>query len=152
MEEKRDRDAETAEEKTAEETPVSESETEKNQQEKPTANFGLLLLAGAYLVYTGYKLCKGVLSGDEDAGIGFLAAGIAFAVIGAGMLISAAKNAMRRSRAKKAALEEEMKNNPELQPEEQKRMSISERARLAEHLSEEEAALEEEDAIEKEQE
>ena len=41
-----------------------------------------MLLAGVYLVYTGYQLCKDVLTGVEGASVGFLAAGVAFLVIG----------------------------------------------------------------------
>ena len=43
-------------------------------------------------MYTGYRLCASVISGAEDSGVVFLAAGGIFVVIGAVLLIMAIRN------------------------------------------------------------
>lgn len=132
--------AETTEVKLPEEEQKEESETEDSRdQGLPGTSVGLMLLAGFYLVYTGYKLCSNVLSGEEGASWGFMVAGIAFLVIGAGMLFVSGKNLLRKNQAKKA---EEVEEKSEAQPEAEKaprQMSIAERARLAESVAEKEA-------------
>lgn len=132
--------AETTEVKLPEEEQKEESETEDSRNQGiPGTSVGLMLLAGFYLVYTGYKLCSNVLSGEEGASWGFMVAGIAFLVIGAGMLFVSGKNLLRKNQAKKA---EEVEEKSEAQPEAEKaprQMSIAERARLAESVAEKEA-------------
>ena len=132
--------AETTEVKLPEEEQKKESETEDSRdQGLPGTSVGLMLLAGFYLVYTGYKLCSNVLAGKEGASWGFMVAGIAFLVIGAGMLFVSGKNLLRKNQAKKA---EEVEEKSEAQPEAEKaprQMSIAERARLAESVAEKEA-------------
>lgn len=90
-------------------------------------------------MYTGYRLCASVISGAEDSGVGFLAAGGIFVVIGAVLLIMAIRNLAKagaqkheieEAAAKKAA--EEASQNPETVA--KKKMSIAERAHLAENL------------------
>ena len=63
-------------------------EVVENQEEtkSPNARYVLWILAGGYLLYTAYSLCKGFIAGEEGTSIGFLLAGIAFAVIGAGLV------------------------------------------------------------------
>ena len=98
-----------------------------------------MILAGCYLVYTGYRLCASVISGAEDSGVVFLAAGGIFVVIGAVLLIMAIRNLakagaqkheLEEAAAKKAA--EEASQNPKTVA--KKKMSIAERAHLAENL------------------
>ena len=90
-------------------------------------------------MYTGYRLCANVISGAEDSGVVFLAAGGIFVVIGAVLLIMAIRNLakagaqkheLEEAAAKKAA--EEASQNPETVA--KKKMSIAERAHLAENL------------------
>ena len=62
-----------------------------NKSRAPAGNFGLMLLAGVYLVIHRIPACKDVLTGVEGASVGFLAAGVAFLVIGGVIFIKAAK-------------------------------------------------------------
>ena len=114
---------------TSENSENASADSEPKKQERPAANFGLLLLAGVYLLYTGYK----------GASWGFFIAGAAFLIIGAGMLFVAAKTAKQRSDAKKAAAAEEEKEHPVEPVQEPKRMTIAERAKLAGNVAEKEA-------------
>ena len=61
-----------------------ETAEEKNsgQGNSSTRSSLLWIFAGGYLVYTGYRLCASVISGAEDSGVVFLAAGGIFVVIG----------------------------------------------------------------------
>ena len=120
-------------------TTSGEAPQEKKKQEVPTRSMILMILAGCYLVYTGYRLCASVISGAEDSGVVFLAAGGIFVVIGAVLLIMAIRNLakagaqkheLEEAAAKKAA--EEASQNPETVA--KKKMSIAERAHLAENL------------------
>lgn len=110
-----------------------------NQGNSSTRSSILWIFAGGYLVYTGYRLCKNVITGAEDASAGFLVAGGIFVVIGAVLLIMAIRNlakegaqkqALEEAAAKKAA--EEAAKDPETAT--KKNMSIAERAHLAENL------------------
>ena len=117
-------------------------EEEKQGQQTqgmPVRSYILMIMAGVYLVYTGYRLCASVISGEENSSVGFLAAGGIFAVIGAVLLIMAIRNLakagaqkheLEEAAAKKAA--EEASQNPETVA--KKNMSIAERAHLAENL------------------
>ena len=120
-------------------TTSGEAPQEKKKQEVPTRSMILMIQAGCYLVYTGYRLCASVISGAEDSGVVFLAAGGIFVVIGAVLLIMAIRNLakagaqkheLEEAAAKKAA--EEASQNPETVA--KKKMSIAERAHLAENL------------------
>ena len=99
-----------------------ETAEEKNsgQGNSSTRSSLLWIFAGGYLVYTGYRLCASVISGAEDSGVVFLAAGGIFVVIGAVLLIMAIRNLakagaqkheLEEAAAKKAA--EEASQNPE---------------------------------------
>lgn len=111
----------------------------KDQGNSSTRSSILWIFAGGYLVYTGYRLCKNVITGAEDASAGFLVAGGIFVVIGAVLLIMAIRN-LAKEGAQKQALEEaaakktaeEAAKNPETAT--KKNMSIAERAHLAENL------------------
>ena len=61
-------------------------EENQNQSGLPVRSCMLMCLAGIYLLYTGYKLCKNVIDGVDGGAWYFMVAGIAFLVIGAGML------------------------------------------------------------------
>lgn len=146
MEEKRNEELEQISE---EMTSVQQSEEVKTEEEEekvqeqqglPNRSIVLRLLAGVYLLYTGYRLCENVLSGAEGASWGFFVAGVAFLLIGAVMLFISGKNAMKKSRERKAAEERERELNPQLESEEvPKSMSIAERARLAGNVADKEA-------------
>ena len=111
------------------------------QEESPARRSLLWIFAGGYLVYTGYRLCANVISGAEDSSAGFLVAGGIFVVIGAVLLIMAVRNLakagaqkheMEEAATKKAA--EETAKDPEIAATGKKRMSIAQRAHLAENL------------------
>lgn len=110
-----------------------ETTEEKNsdQGNSSTRSSLLWIFAGGYLVYTGYRLCANVISGAEDSSTGFLVAGGIFVVIGAVLLIMAVRN-LAKAATKKAA--EETAKDPEIAATGKKRMSIAQRAHLAENL------------------
>ena len=67
----------------------SEQETsgaEPKEQGTPTRSSIIMLLAGVYLLYTGYKLCKDVLDGVNGSSWGFFAAGVGFLIVGVVMM------------------------------------------------------------------
>lgn len=114
----------------------------KNAQGNSSTRSSILwVFAGGYLVYTGYRLCKNVITGEEGASTGFLVAGGIFVVIGAVLLIMAIRN-LAKEGAQKQELEEaaakksaeEASENPESASAGKKHMSIAERAHLAENL------------------
>ena len=116
-------------------TTSGEAPQEKKKQEVPTRSMILMILAGCYLVYTGYRLCKNVLDGVEGGSWGFFAAGAAFIVVGAVMLFVGGRNYLRREKEKRAEPEAQAQIIRETQPaKEKKTMSIADRARLAEGL------------------
>ena len=123
---------------TEEETEVTtsgEAPQEEKKQEVPTRSMILMILAGCYLLYTGYRLCKNVLDGVDGGIWGFFAAGAAFIVVGAVMLFVGGRNYLRREKEKRAEQEAQAQIIRETQPtEEKKTMSIADRARLAEGL------------------
>lgn len=116
-------------------TTSGEAPQEKKKQEVPTRSMILMILAGCYLLYTGYRLCKNVLDGVEGGSWGFFAAGGAFIVVGAVMLFVGGRNYLRREKEKRAEQEALAQIIRETQPaKEKKTMSIADRARLAEGL------------------
>ena len=116
-------------------TTPGEIPQEEKKPEVPTRSMILMILAGSYLLYTGYRLCKNVLDGVEGGSWGFFAAGVGFIVVGAVMLFKGGKNYLRREKEKRAEQEAQTQVIRETQPaEEKKTMSIAERARLAESL------------------
>lgn len=86
-----------------EETVVTEPVKDNNEENagRPTRSNVLWLIAGFYLLYTAYQLCGGVIRGDEGADLIFMFIGIAFGVIGAVLLYSAAKNMYKADKIKK---------------------------------------------------
>ena len=113
-------------------TTSGEAPQEKKKQEVPTRSMILMILAGCYLLYTGYRLCKNVLDGVEGGSWGFFAAGAAFIVVGAVMLFVGGRNYLRREKEKHAEQEAQAQIIRKTQPaEEKKTMSIAARARLA---------------------
>ena len=116
-------------------TTSGEVPQEEKKQEVPTRSMILMILAGCYLLYTGYRLCKNVLDGVDGGSWGFFAAGAAFIVVGAVMLFIGGRNYLRREKEKRAEQEAQAQIIRETQPaEEKKTMSIADRARLAEGL------------------
>ena len=124
---------------------TEESTSKGNAPQKnttPTRSYVLMLLAGAYLIYTGYRLCKNVIDGVDGGSWGFFAAGIAFLIVGAVMLFIGGKNFIERDKENRLQREEEEKEQAAAEPEpaeEKKSMSIAERANLAANLAEENA-------------
>ena len=128
-------------------------QTESQEEQKPSSNarFMLWTLAGIYLLYTGYSLCKGFIIGAEGTGIGFMFAGIAFAVIGVGLLVASIKTMISEDKLKKAKAAKDAAMaaaaGSELDKGDgsgtKKSMSISERANLAKRLENEEESEEE---------
>lgn len=100
MEEQKREELETVEEK-KEEKPEEKKTDPKTGL--PTRSLMLMTLAGIYLVYTGYSLCKNVLDGVEGGNIGFMLAGIVFLVLGAGMLVVGVRGVYRMNGRRKAA-------------------------------------------------
>ena len=102
-------------------------------------------------MYTGYSLCKGFITGAEGTGIGFMLAGIAFAVIGVGLLVASIKTMISEDKLKKAKAAKDAAMaaaaGSELDKGDgsgtKKSMSISERANLAKRLENEEENEEE---------
>ena len=116
-------------------------EENQNQSGLPVRSCMLMCLAGIYLLYTGYKLCKNVIDGVDGGAWYFMVAGIAFLVIGAGMLFYGGKNVIKDDKEKaRLAKEAAAAGNA--------KKSISDRANLVKDLNEEaetEAQLEEQE-------
>lgn len=143
----------------------NKKEEVKGTQEKkklwetlPVRSCMLMCLAGLYILYTGYRLCKNVIDGVEGASFGFFIVGVVFLVLAVGMLYvgirgvladdkkqkaeaAAAKEAAKAEEAEEIS-EAEEKNGAEKAAEEPKetgKMSIRDRANLAGRLAEEES-------------
>ena len=108
-----------------------------------------MILAGCYLIYTGYRLCKNVIDGVDGGSWGFFAAGVGFLIVGAVMLFIGGKNFLKRDKERRereeAVMVEQKAAEPE-KPAEKKTMSIAERARLASNLEDAEDEKEAEEA------
>ena len=111
--------------------PVNE---ETREQGTPLRSSIIMLLAGVYLLYTGYKLCQDVLNGTNGSSWGFFAAGVGFLIVGVVMLVVGCRDLIKREKAKQAAEAAKPEQKPEEVPEQKKTMSIADRARLAEGL------------------
>ena len=143
------------------EDPTKKEEIMDNKNEKdskpalPTRSYVVMALAGAYVAYLGFSLCKSVLDGVEGSNPGFMVAGIVFMVLGAAFVVNGGKGYMKNSKEKKeedvseseAAEEKSSGEETDLQDvsesekaEEtgQKKMSIADRANLVNHLNEDE--------------
>ena len=53
-----------------------EEEPDTEEQKVSNGRFILWSLAGVYLLYTSYSLCKGYVTGEEGTSMGFMLAGI----------------------------------------------------------------------------
>lgn len=99
------------------------------------------ILAGLYLLYSGYDLGKAVLEGTAE-GIPIPIFAVLFLVCGAAFVITGILD-LRKARAlERAALKEEAEQAAQEPPKpeaaaEQRKKSISERARMTAHLGEE---------------
>lgn len=122
------------------------AKSEEKEQKSSNGRFLLWTLAGIYLLYTGYSLCKGFITGAEGTGMGFMLAGIAFAVIGVGLLFLSIKNMLSEEKLKKAKIAKnaamEAAAGGELKKEDasgqNRSMSIAERANMVKNLEDEE--------------
>ena len=150
MEENRNEELQeqTPVEKLQENTQELPEETGEEDEQKSFSNRRFLLwtLAGIYLLYTAYSLCKGYVTGEEGSSMGFMLAGIAFAAIGVGLLVVSIKNMLSEDKIKKAKAAKdaamEAAAGGELKTEnssaQHKPMSIAERANLTKRLEDEE--------------
>ncbi len=131
------------------ENEVQTSQENTPQNATPTRSYVLMILAGCYLLYTGYRLCKNVIDGVDGGSWGFFAAGIGFLIVGAVMLFIGGKNFIKRDKEKRAMEEAAMAEEKAAEPEkttEKKTMSIAERARLASSLDDAEEVEETKDS------
>ena len=131
------------------ENEVQTSQENTPQNATPTRSYVLMILAGCYLLYTGYRLCKNVIDGVDGGSWGFFAAGIGFLIVGAAMLFIGGKNFIKRDKEKRAMEEAAMAEEKVAEPEkttEKKTMSIAERARLASNLDDAEEVEETKDS------
>nr|WP_295257297.1 DUF308 domain-containing protein [uncultured Blautia sp.] len=131
------------------ENEVQTSQENTPQNATPTRSYVLMILAGCYLLYTGYRLCKNVIDGVDGGSWGFFAAGIGFLIVGAVMLFIGGKNFIKRDKEKRAMEEAAMVEEKAAEPEkttEKKTMSIAERARLASSLDDAEEVEETKDS------
>ena len=72
--------ADIQQEDTQEIAKSGEEEPDTEEQKVSNGRFILWSLAGVYLLYTSYSLCKGYVTGEEGTSMGFMLAGIAFAL------------------------------------------------------------------------
>ena len=131
------------------ENEVQTSQENTPQNATPTRSYVLMILAGCYLLYTGYRLCKNVIDGVDGGSWGFFAAGIGFLIVGAVMLFIGGKNFIKRDKEKRVMEEAAMAEEKVAEPEkttEKKTMSIAERARLASNLDDAEEVEETKDS------
>ena len=118
----------------------------QKKQKVSNGRFILWSLAGVYLLYTSYSLCKGYVTGEEGTSMGFMLAGIAFAAIGAGLLFFGIKNMLSEEKIRKAKAAKnaamEAAAGGELKKEDasgqNRSMSIAERANMVKNLEDEE--------------
>lgn len=83
----------------------------------PVRTCMVMVLAGIYIMYLGYSLCSNVLKGTEGGGPGFMAVGIIFIVIAAGMLIIGIRGVMLDHKRQQEAPQENAEALPEETPE-----------------------------------
>lgn len=126
-------------------------ETNPNQEKRklwegiPVRSCMLMCLAGLYLLYTGYRLCRNVIEKVDGGSFGFMIAGIIFLVIAVGMLyvgirgvLADDKRQKAEAAAAKAEKELEQKESEQKEVVEKKRMTIADRANLTNRITEEE--------------
>ena len=134
--------AEIQQEDTPEIAKSGKEEPDTEEQKVSNGRFILWSLAGVYLLYTSYSLCKGYVTGEEGTSMGFMLAGIAFAAIGAGLLFFGIKNMLseekiRKAKAAKNAAMEAAAGGEDASGQ-NRSMSIAERANMVKNLEDEE--------------
>lgn len=133
------------------EDPTKKEEIMENKNEKdskpalPTRSYVVMAIAGAYVAYLGFSLCKGVLDGAEGSNPGFMIAGIVFMILGAAFVVNGGKGYMKNSKEKKEeAAQESAETGAALpdgaEPEKMKEKS-SEAADSVEDVSEQEESV-----------
>lgn len=139
-------------EEITEEVKEEQKEQEQGAGTLPVRSCMLMCLAGIYLVYTGYRLCKNVIDGVDGASWGFMIAGIVFVIAGAVMLFVGGRGVIRDDKEKKAQeaarkAEQEAKKSSAPSGKDGAgkqqaagKMSISDRANLVKNIKEEEDA------------
>lgn len=92
---------------------IEEQESSQKAQNASKRSTFLLFVAGVYLLYTGYSLCKSVLDGQEGAGWVFFVVGGIFLVIGVVMLFYGVKNsnAMKTESSEETESDASQENN-----------------------------------------
>lgn len=133
----------------------TENKEKKEKASLPGRTCGVMVLAGAYVMYTGYNLCHDVLKGEEGSSWGFMAAGVIFLILGGAFVVNGIRGWIRADKEKKAKealeakkAEENQENAPELSDGDAegtgeaapapKKMSIADRANLVSRLEDEE--------------
>lgn len=126
----------TSEEQTTEEIKEAQTDEQNGEEEAPKAartpkfTHTIRVIAGAYLIYMGYGLFKDrFANGNTEINIWLLLAAGLFIVFGAFFLFTSGKELLNISKEEKAAAKE-IKEQAEKEAN-QGRMSIKERARLA---------------------
>ena len=130
--------ADIQQEDTQEIAKSGEEEPDTEEQKVSNGRFILWSLAGVYLLYTSYSLCKGYVTGEEGTSMGFMLAGIAFAAIGAGLLFFGIKNMLSEEKIKKAKAAAGGELKKEDASGQNRSMSIAERANMVKNLEDEE--------------
>lgn len=131
-----------------------QAEVQESVPAKPR-NYTFMGIAALYLIYLGYELCMGFVQGKEGSGIGFFLMGVVFIGVGIAVVIYAVKGSRKRhaiikaAEAAEAAAAEEAKQNAVSEKIEEgtvpaKKMSIAERARLANRHEDEDSDEQEE--------
>ena len=123
------------------EAPEKSSFPETEAEEQAGSDRGnrshiLWLIAGAYLVYTGFTLCKNVVQGVEGSKAIFMVVGIFFMAFGAFLCVMGLKGIAQKDKGNpvspKAQIEAARKKASE--EETSDKMSISQKARMVETL------------------
>lgn len=132
---------ETAEETVEETVSPKEENTPAGGTERGNRSHILWLIAGAYLVYNGFTLCRNVLEGAEGTSWAFALVGIVFMALGAGLVVLGLKGMAEKNRKDRNASEKPAEKTEEkevLKPSDPSsaKMSISQRARIVESLGE----------------
>ena len=94
----------------------------------------VLVLAGGYLIYLGYQLCKGMLEGQEGSAWYFWAAGILFVVVGAAILLYGGKNMLKIDKERRAEAAKIAEQEKKAASAGDKKKSISDKANLVKNL------------------
>ena len=132
---------ETAEKTVDETVSLKEENTSDSGTGRGNRSHILWLIAGAYLVYNGFTLCRGVLEGTEGSSIVFALVGIVFMALGAGLVVLGLKGMAEKNRKDRNVSEKQEEKTEEKEMSmssgsSSAKMSISQRARIVESLGE----------------